>query len=345
MRVFVCEYITGGGLHSEPLPLSLLREGTMMVGALLRDLAGLDNLRIVASRDSRIQASDLAPSDLPVRWSVPQGADDVWPSWERAIADADAVWPIAPETGGCLGRLSEMVLAHRRILLGSSVEAIHITSSKRATARILARRGVPVVPTHPARGPLPHARRGWVAKPDDGAGAEDTRLFHDAEKLRRWLNEDGRAETHVIQPFAEGRAASLSVLVKDGEARLLSCNSQHIATDGGRFRYVGGVVGGREENRRAFAPIAAAIAAAIPGLWGYIGVDLVETGQGPVVLEVNPRLTTSYVGLAAATGCNPARLVLDLLDGGGAPFAPPAGPLAVTPVEVNVDAERAAPHA
>ena len=316
-----------------------------MVGALFRDLAGLDDVRIAASRDPRLAASDLAPSDLPVRWSVPRGADDVWPSWRRCIADADAVWPIAPETGGQLERLSEMVLAHRRILLGPSVQAIHITSSKRATARILAGRGVPVVPTHPARGPLPEARRGWVAKPDDGAGAEDTRLFHDAEKMRRWLNEDGRTETHVVQPYAEGRAASLSLLVKDGEARLLSCNSQQIAIDGGRFRYVGGIVGGREEKRRAFAPIAAAVAGAIPGLWGYIGIDLVETARGPLVVDVNPRLTTSYAGLAAATGCNPARLVLDLLDDRSAPFAAPAGPQAITPVEVSVDAGGAGIHA
>lgn len=313
-----------------------------MVGALLRDLAGVDDVRIVASLDSRLAASDLAPSDLPVRWSVPRDADDVWPSWRRCIADADAVWPIAPETGGRLERLSEMVLAHGRILLGPSVQAIHIASSKTATARILAGRGVPVVPTHPARGPLPEARRGWVAKPDDGAGAGDTRLFHDPQKMRRWLNEDGRTESHVIQPYAEGRAASLSLLVRDGKARLLSCNSQQIAIEDGRFRYVGGIVGGREEKRRAFAPIAAAVAGAIPGLWGYIGIDLVETALGPLVVDVNPRLTTSYAGLAAATGCNPARLVLDLLDHGATPFA---GPEAVTPVEITVDAAEAGIHA
>lgn len=313
-----------------------------MVGALLRDLAGVDDVRIVASLDSRLAASDLAPSDLPVRWSVPRGAYDVWPSWRRCIADADAVWPIAPETGGRLERLSEMVLAHGRILLGPSVQAIHIASSKRATARILAGRGVPVVPTHPARGPLPEARRGWVAKPDDGAGAGDTRLFHDPQKMRRWLNEDGRTDSHVIQPYAEGRAASLSLLVRDGKARLLSCNSQQIAIDDGWFRYVGGIVGGREEKRPAFAPIAAAVAGAIPGLWGYIGIDLVETARGPLVVDVNPRLTTSYAGLAAATGCNPARLVLDLLDHGAAPFA---GPEAVTPVEITVDAAEAGIHA
>ena len=39
-----------------------------------------------------------------------------------------------------------------------------------------------------------------------------------------------------------------------------------------------------------------------------------EAPGGPVVLEINPRLTTSYVGLRPALGRNPAALVLELLE-------------------------------
>jgi predicted ATP-grasp superfamily ATP-dependent carboligase len=46
-------------------------------------------------------------------------------------------------------------------------------------------------------------------------------------------------------------------------------------------------------------------------LWGYVGVDLVLADAGPIVLEINPRLTTSYCGLRDALGINPAALVLD----------------------------------
>jgi predicted ATP-grasp superfamily ATP-dependent carboligase len=41
-------------------------------------------------------------------------------------------------------------------------------------------------------------------------------------------------------------------------------------------------------------------------------VDFIETQAGPIVIEVNPRLTTSYAGLRRAIGVNPAHLVLDL---------------------------------
>ena len=42
------------------------------------------------------------------------------------------------------------------------------------------------------------------------------------------------------------------------------------------------------------------------------GVDFIETPRGPVVVEVNPRLTASYAGLRESLACNPARRLLDL---------------------------------
>jgi predicted ATP-grasp superfamily ATP-dependent carboligase len=60
--------------------------------------------------------------------------------------------------------------------------------------------------------------------------------------------------------------------------------------------------------------LAARIAAAVPGLWGCVGVDLISTPGGPVVLEINPRLTTSFSALRRATGLNAPAMVLGLLE-------------------------------
>lgn len=342
MRIFVCEYITGGGLHSAPMPPALRREGAMMVRALLRDLAGVAGVALTAGRDPRIPADELAPPGVAVRWSVPATADAVGPLWQRCMDEADAVWPIAPESGGRLEKLVEMAVAHGKIPLCSTIEAIHITSSKRMTAHLLAANGVAVVPTRRAAEPLPDSRNGWVAKPDDGAGAEDTRWFGDPDRMQRWLDRDGRRRTHVVQPFVPGDAASLSALVRDGVARVLSCNRQNVTIDDGRFRYHGGVVGGLQTRHGALAPIAARIAKAFPGLWGYVGIDLIDSPAGPLVLEINPRLTTSYAGLAAAIGGNPAGMVLALLAAGS---DLPVAPEAVEPVAVDVDHAEAAFHA
>jgi tyramine---L-glutamate ligase len=89
--------------------------------------------------------------------------------------------------------------------------------------------------------------------------------------------------------------------------------------------YFGGVVGGREDARARYAPLAAGIAAALPALTGYVGIDVIDgdCARGPVVLDVNARLTTSYAGLRAALACNPAALVLDVIHNGRLPARAP----------------------
>jgi biotin carboxylase len=49
----------------------------------------------------------------------------------------------------------------------------------------------------------------------------------------------------------------------------------------------------------------------IAGLKGYVGVDLILTKKDPIVIEVNPRLTTSYVGTRKVLNLNFAQTIID----------------------------------
>lgn len=319
MRIFVFEFITGGGLLREPLPDSLAREGNLMVQAVVRDLSELPGVEVLVSRDPRLP-------DLPGRAMalMPGGEGNPFALYARGVEAADAVWPMAPETGGVLEELSRMVLARRRRLLASHPDAIRIAGSKTATAECLAAAGIPVVPTYSDSSVIPPLPGPWVIKPDDGAGCADTHLVSGADAARRWLA--ARIdESFVAQPWIEGDARSLSLLCQNGEARLLCCNRQRVSIRDSRLALEGLSVNAIADDG-AYAALAGRIAAALPGLWGYVGVDLVETAQGPRVLEINPRLTTSYCGLRDALGMNPAALVLGLLDEGGKTVlpAPPA---------------------
>lgn len=311
MRVFVCEFVTGGGFSTTRLPDGLCREGDIMLRALVKDLAELPQLTICAARDRRLAALDFPAEHL---WIEP--GEDPWPAWHWHMAAADAVLPVAPETGGVLERLSALVQQTGRRLLGSRPGAVHLTARKLLTATHLTGHGIPAVPTEPLAAALSKGARtgsgSWVVKPDDGAGSEETFLLHGTAALRSWAARCDDIGRFVVQPFLAGAATSLSLLCGDGRAMILGCNSQDVRIDRGQFHYHGGVVGGREQGRPLYEPIAARIAAAIPELWGLVGVDLVETANGPIVLEVNPRVTTSYAGLRQALQYNPAELLLQL---------------------------------
>jgi len=54
----------------------------------------------------------------------------------------------------------------------------------------------------------------------------------------------------------------------------------------------------------------------LPGLQGYYGVDVLLDEQDLdkiTLVEINPRLTTSYVELRHAISCNPAEIILNAL--------------------------------
>ena len=81
----------------------------------------------------------------------------------------------------------------------------------------------------------------------------------------------------------------------------LSTNSQSVRASR-QFSYRGGTTPLDHPLARLGVEAALRTCEAIPGLRGYIGVDLVLTQSEAVVIEVNPRLTTAYLGVREAFG-------------------------------------------
>jgi predicted ATP-grasp superfamily ATP-dependent carboligase len=304
VRVFAFEFFSGGGLLDRPLASSVAREGDLMLRTLAGELGRLAGVHVVTSRDPRLPSVEGCETLRP----VPGESLDAL--FARGVAAADAVWPTAPEGSGALERLAAEVETAGRILLGSTPAAVRAAASKRETARLLERAGIPVVPTAGVGEPLPPLPGAWVVKPDDGAGCEGLELLADHAEAGRRLEASGGSL--VAQPWVEGEPWSLSLLCAGGGAHLLSCNQQRMRREDAGLSLDAILVNARPPDDPNVARLGDAIASAIPGLRGYVGVDFLLTSHGPVVLEVNPRLTTSYCGLPAALDRNIAGLVLDL---------------------------------
>jgi len=329
MRVFVLEYVTGGGCAGAPLPAALAREGTLMREALVRDLLALGEVEVLVALDARLPC----PREHPRLHILRVAADETpWLQWARAVEEADIFWPVAPETGGVLERLARLGTARGTRLALSEPDTLACTASKRATLAALARAAIPHVPAFPCRPPYPSSPAGYVVKPDDGAGAEGVRFIAEKEALPA-------DEGLILQPYVRGEPFSLSLLVRSREVRLLSCNAQDTRLAAGEFHYCGWTVGGAEHHRAAALPLATAIARCFPGLFGYVGVDLIAAeGREPLVLEINPRLTTPYAVLSRALGVNVAGLVLDALAGRPWPaFFPPPLPTSLFLDDFSLD--------
>jgi predicted ATP-grasp superfamily ATP-dependent carboligase len=302
MRLFVFEYVCGGALAHAPLP-PILADAVWMLSAQLGDACALPDVQVRSLLDTRLNLS--LPGAVELR-RVAVG--EFAAAFDEALDWAEAVWLTAPESQGALEDLSRRALAAGRRLLGCAPPTVRIAASKRATVLCLARAGVPVVPTVTCAGDLPAGP--LVVKPDDGAGCQDTRRFAARAPAERWAVRLGASA--VFQPWLEGSPGSLSLLCAEGRARVLAVNRQHIARRGEELRFEGVTVNALPDEHDQYQALAERIAAALPGLWGHVGVDFVHTAEGPVVLEVNPRATVSYAGLRRALGRNPAAELLAL---------------------------------
>ena len=303
MKIFILEYVTGGGMAGLPLP-AILADAEIIRRAQLDDLAAVPGIDLLTLLDSR-----LAPDFPPAARLVRVGPGEFDARFAQALTWADAVWVTAPETDGVLEALSRRVLDAGCCLLGCAPEAVRVAASKRTTARVLEQAGIATVPVldHPGSlrsGPV-------VVKPDDGAGCESTRCFTRHDEAVLWGQSTLGARA-VYQPLFPGEPLSLSLLCAGASARLLAVNRQQVRLRDGWFRFDGVSVAALRDADGEFALLARRVAQALPGLWGHVGVDLVAGPGGVAVVEINPRATVSYAGLRCALGINPALALLRL---------------------------------
>jgi len=164
-----------------------------------------------------------------------------------------------------------------------------VCANKQRTAAILARHGIAVPPD------AGEGRR--VVKPIMGCGAQGVRLTDE---------EPGAGE--FAQAYLEGETLSVSLVgsrvtgnvceyYSGNPPLLLAINRQEIVVDGdGNFRYLGGETPVHPDREEEI--VSTAIRAMnVLGCQGYAGIDIIA-GDRIYVVDVNPRPTTSLVGIA-----------------------------------------------
>ncbi len=295
MRVFVYEYMTATGTGREPgsPDHAMYLEGRAMRDAVAEDftLAGLESLVAVGSVGFR----DLAK----------------FSQW---------VLVVAPETNGALAQLVgtvESMKGYHPPVLGPSVAAILLTSDKLALAEHWRTHSVPT-PATTDREPTACEAFPVVWKPRDGAGSTDTFLIRDRFELATALAAREPVCPMILQEFLPGQAASVAFLCGPrGHVPLLPCFQ--LLSDDGRFKYEGGELPIPDDLAERVVKLGRAAVECVPGLLGYVGVDLVlgtaSDGSRDYAIEINPRLTTSYIGLRALAAFNIAEAMLKAAKG------------------------------
>jgi predicted ATP-grasp superfamily ATP-dependent carboligase len=328
MLVFVYEYTCSAGT-SQFFADSLRVEGWAMLSAVVDDLRRIPGVEVV----SFLAGNQLPKNGDPCFFCIDPPEEEK--SFRELTGRADFTLVIAPELDGILAQRCHWVKESGGRLLGPSLAAIHLTADKHALAQFLQGRQVPTPETWLLGADSPES---WktsevsevsenchqfpaVFKPRFGAGSLATYLVRSASDLARLkavVRNEGSDGEMILQRFVPGQAASVAFLIGPKRGLSLPPASQNLSQDG-RFHYLGGTAPLPPELAARARRLATKAIDQIPGLLGYIGVDVVlgpvSDGSQDYVIEINPRLTTSYIGLRALAQTNLAEALLNVAIG------------------------------
>lgn len=211
--------------------------------------------------------------------------------------DVDAVLVVAPDE--LLYDLTRIIEGHT-VNLGCPSSAVALAADKLECSRILAHNGLAVPEIFENINDASDLPGRYVVKPRFGCASEGVSVNGEI------------CEGSIAMEFIEGEHLSVSLVASRGSVLPLTLNRQHINIDldgDGSISYDGGVVG-YESQRKDEVFDAAKRAAVILGCRGYVGIDIV-LGDKPYIVDVNPRPTTSIIGMGAVLDVELGQLIVD----------------------------------
>lgn len=284
--------------------------------------ADLRARNVLASLDG----AEFLPAELQLPTKVGKDPAETLSSiakhWTDISKGCDAVIVIAPEIDNILHQVVQRMRQSECHIVAPDSHFLDAANDKWKTANHLKQSTLPCVPTWLANQWLEQFRlhslntefsshfpiEGWVLKRRFGAGSTDMQRFTDADRLVEKLefysieslsqNPENRLHDlsqWIIQPWILGTPCSLAMIASPKHPlQVLGAMQQHFSPDGA---YCGGE-GPLNISDAKLSAFAHKLLQSIPGTPnGWIGVDFLQsTSNSWIPLEINARLTSSYLG-------------------------------------------------
>ncbi len=325
MRIFIYEHITGGGLAGEPVDSTLLPEGFAMLSAVIEDFRVIGQ-EVVTTLDFNLKPmQEHLKAHRIIEIST---KEDLEAKFAEIVAESDAVLIIAPEFDNILYNLTKTVEKAGRLLLGSNSNAIKLAGDKVEThkkalgAHVLIPSGIRVAFSEDVEKIdkiCTQISYPVVFKPIDGVGGAGICIIanrQDIEAGLQTVRKHTKLDSFQAQKLINGLDVSVSAIVSGQNVYPISLNAQlvKLGPPSGKSEYRGGYLPiGHRLKEEAFEN-SRKVLHYIGGFQGYTGLDFVFS-YAPFLIEINPRITTSYLGLREVLSPNPAQLILDAVQG------------------------------
>ena len=258
MKILVAEYAVGAGIDE------YMFEGRAMLGTLVRSFVAGGHEVLYPSAGTIIDSGT----------AVETGR------FEETLASlskkCEAGLVIAPDE--ILGDLTE-IIEENTTNLGCPSDSVRLCADKLKSTRKLSRENIPV-PLTIGEGEY---NGDFVIKPRFGCASEGI------QRNKKGILKDG----FIATEFIHGENLSASIIT--GKTQLFLTVNRQLIKIGDKISYEGSMVPYLCDREKEIVDIAKKTAKVL-GCRGYAGVDIVLADK-PYVVDVNPRPTTSLIGI------------------------------------------------
>ncbi len=258
MKIMVAEYAVGAGVPE------FILEGRAMLGTLLRSFVACGHEVLYPTSGMVLEAGTAVT------------AGEFEDALEKISKECDAGLVIAPDE--ILGDLTQLV-EENTFNLGCPSHGVRLCADKLECTRVLEKENIPVPETKGSG----EYNGDYVIKPRFGCASEGI------HKSSAGILKEG----FIATKFIKGEHLSASIIT--GRTQLALTVNRQLIEINDEISYEGGIVPYYCDRNDEVIAVAKKTAKVL-GCRGYAGVDIV-LGDMPYVVDVNPRPTTSIIGI------------------------------------------------
>jgi len=330
-KIFIFEFVSGGGYNKVVIPSSLFCEGYAMLRTTIEDFKKL-GFQIITILDVRIEfLSQYLKADII---KLVNNNDDYIKTYTEYVRESSYCFIIAPEFSNILYNLTKIAKDNKKTVLSVGLDGIVLGASKLKTYNFFLENKVNTPKTYR----IPFKKRfdlefilqkfetlgcPVIIKPEDGVGSESIFYFENKAQITHFFENSNEkidlSRNYILQEYIDGEDLSVSIIngvsSKKPEAMnqiILSINAQII-----KFKdsvndsiYLGGFtpVVDYEFLKDSLEKILKSMD--LSSFRGYFGIDFIKKADNSIYfIEINPRLTTSYIGIRNVLKYNPLELI------------------------------------
>lgn len=308
MRIFILEYFLSQK-KDEKFKKSFYREGKQILISLIKSFNKIEDLElsIYINQDNINLFDNFNNIDIIISKNKSQSS-----YFKKLINlnlnEHDYFLIIAPETNNLLYQITKILENKNLNNIGCSSICIKKTANKWLLHNNLKNTSIKLAESYLiGENELDLDRKFFpaVIKTKYSAGSE-LKIVKSKKDFKNLNIKDYKGQ--IIQKIINGIPGSLSIAANSKKMKILSFNKQIINPD--NFSYLGSIINYKFPEDKKINQLAKIIKQKYPNLNGYFGIDFIFNEKEVYLLEINPRITSSYIGLAKIS--NPAKTILDL---------------------------------